>query len=291
MDWESKFKKALCSEDIGSAINVLEQQSTSHAGTPPTVIKSRAVNLLRDSLPDSKLELWAEELANNTSSTAKELACSLLVYYFPAQPHLVQHLMIRLADDPNWEVRESAAQTFGAILTNQFKTAYPLFEKLVIHKSSNVRRAIAVAVKYAAKKRNPEWGPQLLNLIEPLLTDPTEYVRKNLGPFTLGDGLLRCYPKLTMASIKKWAQSRDEVVRWNVAMCLSTAEARKHLGEALLILGELATDDRRFVWRAVASALKNHARSTPQQVLPVVRKWMSDPTRRPAAEVVCRYVT
>ncbi len=73
-------------------------------------------------------------------------------------------------------------------------------------------------------------------------------------------------------------------------MVFSAAEAAKHVGAALPILTELAADERRFVWRAVASAMRNLGRRRYTQVVPILKGWLHDEQRRRVAEVALRYV-
>ncbi|MEW5934280.1 MAG: hypothetical protein AB1816_11935, partial [Bacillota bacterium] len=108
--------------------------------------------------------------------------------------------------------------------------------------------------KYAARTRRHEWAEPLLELVEPLLTDPHPYVRRNLGPFVIGDQLLRSYPAQTLARLYRWAERPDAVTRWNVAMVFTSAEGRRHREAGMRILEILASDTRSPVARAVAAA-------------------------------------
>lgn len=169
-------------------------------------------------------------------------------------------------------------------MERNFDEAYALLQRWARHPSENVRRAVVLTAKKAGKERRPEWGEPLLDLLKPLLSDRSVYVRKNLGPFAIGDGLLRYYPGLTIARLTRWAEEEDEQVRWNVAMAFSTAGAARHLDAALPILERLAADDRRFVWRAVASAMRNLGRRVPERVVPVLKEWLKDERRARPAE-------
>jgi 3-methyladenine DNA glycosylase AlkC len=111
-----------------------------------------------------------------------------------------------------------------------------------------------------------------------------------LGPFAIGDGLLRYYPELTIKRLINWAEAENEQVRWNVAMAFSAAEAAKHLEAALPILSHLATNNRRFVWRAVASAMRNLGRRAPESVMPVLQKWLKDEKRARPAEAALKFL-
>ena len=119
---------------------------------------------------------------------------------------------------------------------------------------SRVRRAVVVGAKSAARTRRPEWAEPLLDLLEPALKDENEYVRKNLGPFTIGDQFLRSYPDATLARLRKWMEDPDENVRWNVAMAFAAASGARLAQRAPDILDFLAKDERPSVRNAVRAA-------------------------------------
>jgi 3-methyladenine DNA glycosylase AlkC len=59
----------------------------------------------------------------------------------------------------------------------------------------------------------------------------------------------------------------------------------------LEILQQLAADERRFVWRAAASALHYLGKHHPEVVRPLVENWLQDERRKRAAEVALRYIS
>jgi len=122
------------------------------------------------------------------------------------------------------------------------------------------------------------------------MADPARYVRVNLGQFAVSLALLKNYPDLTLRWLHTQSRKSDENVRWNVAMVWSAVGGRKHAEEGARILHRLAADDRRFVWRAVASAAVKLGRARPDLVKPLVRKWRTDPKRKHAAAVVAYYL-
>jgi 3-methyladenine DNA glycosylase AlkC len=73
-------------------------------------------------------------------------------------------------------------------------------------------------------------------------------------------------------------------------MAFSTAAGAKHLDAALRILTAMAADQRRFVWRAVASAIRNLGRRHAEVIRPVLEGWSKDERRRQVAEVELRYM-
>lgn len=215
---------------------------------------------------------------------------TLVVSAFPDRPDEVGAFFLRLADDPDRIVREIAVDLLSRLLIAQFKDVYERCSEWIRHPSPNVRRAVAVAVKRAARARDPYWAVPMLDLLEPLLTDHDSCVRKGLGPYAIGDGLLRYYPDYTLKRLTRWAKRTDDHTRWNVAMSFSTAVSARHVDQGLPVLRELATDDRRFVRQAVAAAMRNLSRRRPDNVLPELNAWLHNHRKRQVAELVRRYV-
>jgi HEAT repeat protein len=201
-------------------------------------------------------------LAGSAEPMARSIACILLADLWQQDRQHVLDRAIQLATDPDWEVREWAAGIFGAALDRDFVGEYPTMRALVSHPEPGVRRAIALAAMRAADTDSPQRAQPLIDLLEPLLTDRDDYVRKNLGPFAIGDGLMRAYPDATLDALAAWALRDDEITRWNVAMACGSGAARRHQEHILPILATLANDDRRLVLQAVRTARRRLSPAT-----------------------------
>ncbi len=283
--WEARFQELLAAGEGGDALALLEARSTAHAGTPKSADKQAACKLILAEYRPRPDELWriTNELATAQSPTRRELACVLLEAFFPKHRKEVQALMPALADDPHWEVRLWAGELFARLLGAHFDELYPIYQELAGHPSPFVRVAIATSVRDSGHRGHPERAARLLDLVEPLLSDQAHEVGRNLGPFAIGDALLRFFPEATLERVRRWARSDDEQVRWNAAMVFAAAEARKHLEIALELLSELARDPRRRVWQAVSSALRNLVKGDPDRVVPTLQSWLGDERKLPAA--------
>lgn len=288
--WEEPFREALGRGDLVLAVRAL--RSVGHAEKRRRLRPSEithAVALLEQGVPDGE-QRWAYAVRLVKDRLSTTLGVKLLINFFPGRPDDVVGIWLWLAEHSEWERREDAAWMLSELLLAHFEAAYSRCEEWVGHPSENVRRAVVVGVKRAAKARTPGWGERFLDLLEPLLSDRSVYVRKNLGPFAVGDGLLRCYPERTLERLAAWAERADEQTRWNVVMAFSAAEGAKHVQPASSILTRLAADERRYVWRAVASAMRNLGRRRPAEVVPVLRGWLRDERRREAAETALSYI-
>lgn len=278
-----RFNEWAGAGDLDALVRYL--MSGVHHGRPgrPTDVKRQAVRALEEAGDPARRFAIAKALAVRDEYVARELACALLDEAWPEHRNAVTALMQRLADDADWEVRETAAGLLARVMERDFDGALRLYTTWTGHPSPNVRRAVVLAAKYVGGARRPEQARPLLSLVERLLPDKELYVRTNLGPFAIGDGLLRSFPDETLAKLKRWAARRDEGTRWNVAMAFSSAEGAKHPDAAFEVLEFLAADDRRYVWRAAASAMRSLAKRHPQRVREALAAWRKDPRRAPAA--------
>ena len=176
----------------------------------------------------------------------------------------VERAIHRLARDDDWEVRETAASLLGDALERDFDAYLKPAQAWVATGDARLRRAVVVAAKYAARSRHPERAETLLDLVEPALVDHDEYVRRNLGPFAIGDQLLRSYPDATFARLERWSREPDENVRWNVAAAFTSASGAHVAERAFGMLAFLSNDARPFVTRAVGAAVRNILKRRPE---------------------------
>lgn len=293
-DWEVAFKIALAQDDLSEAIEILERRNKS-SGTPRGDDKVKALKAVQ-SLANNADEryLMAVQLLDHDSAAARSLAAMLtttfIVPLYAQRPRVAEEILLRIADDAHWEVRESADTVLLQLVKADFSKAYALLKRWAMHSSENVRRAVVMTAKKAGRERQSGWANPLLDLLELLITDRSVYVRKNLGPFAIGDGFIRYDSALTLQRLVQWAKMSDDQARWNVAMAFSTAEAARHVDAAVPILEQLAADERRYVWRAVASAMRNLGRRVPKKVIPILERWLKDERRVRPAQTAMKYI-
>lgn len=207
---------------------------------------------------------WAQRLMAHPRRVDKDFAALLLLPLAASHPKEVARAAYRLARDDDWEVREYGATLAGRLLTAAFDAFVPTARDWVRGRDSRARRAVVVGAKHAARERRPERAEALLDLIEPALRDHDEYVRKNLGPFAIGDQFLRSYPEATRARLARWAQDADENVRWNAAMAFAAATAVRHADLGLPLLDALSRDPSGFVRRGATAARRRLAARAPR---------------------------
>jgi hypothetical protein len=226
---------------------------------------SRAATMVRAHSASSLVRRdWASRLLQHPRRVDKELAAVILRPLIASHRADVERAVNRLARDDDWEVREAAASLLGDALERAFDEYLRPAQAWMATGEPRLRRAVVVAAKYAARSRHPDRAEPLLDLIEPALAERDEYVRRNLGPFAIGDQLLRSYPDATFARLERWAREPDEIVRWNVASTFTSASGARVAERGFGILAFLATDTRPLVARAVSAAVRNIVRRRPE---------------------------
>ena len=231
-----------------------------HRGRPgaPLAIKQLAVERLlihHHRAPRRRFRI-AMALTAHTESVARQVGCPLLAGFWPEEGDAVIERWLALAEDDDWEVREWAAGMGATLLEEDYEAIRERFSTLIPHGSARVARAIAVAVRGALDSRRPERVDGFLDLLEPLMEEEDLVVRKILGTYVLGDGVLRVYPRATLTRMKSWARRTNWVIRWNIAMALSTPTARQHVRRAIPILKGMSRVEPQ-VDRAVMRAHNN----------------------------------
>jgi HEAT repeat protein len=282
------LEAALARDDPTAVMGALEGQwhhgrPGSHAALRQQVGERLSAALIGDTTREGR---WIEVLAMSPSPSARQVACLLLANRYSRDRPGALRTAEALADDAHWEVREAAAGLMGRLLALDFARIRSWLATLRSSRSENLRRAVVLAVKYAARREHPERTPALLDLLAPLLRDESAYVRRNLGPFTLGDGLLRIDPRTTLAQLRAWSHDRDPMVRWNVAMAFSSAIGSFHWPAARATLERLARGPEPLVRMSVAKAVRRARQRYPEEVAEALRSWAKDPDRAATAQLV-----
>jgi len=295
---ERELTTALDRGDLDALIAALAKRGSGAAavGADPGTAKVAdivlAARLIRSRFKADRAALfdWTQRLLKHADYNAHQTGLVLLSDVYAVKPAAARRLLQRHADSDNWAVREYAGTCAGRILDAHFDEFHAVLTAWSTHASENVRRLVVIAAMEAAKAGRPKRGAKLLKLLHPLMSDDSRYVRVNLGPFALSLALLKNYPELTLKFLQKHARRKNEYARWNVAMVWSAVGGRKYAEEGARLLDQLAADERRFVWRAVAAAAAKLGKARPDIVKPLIKQWQADPRRQPAAEAARRYL-
>lgn len=232
----------------------------------------------------------AKGFASHLEPSARQVACHLISRIHADDADGSIRLLERLLDDDDWTVRDTAATIGGQLLRRDFRSMIGHARRWRDSESPSMRRAAVIAAARAAHPMHLERAEPLLKFLEPLLSDREPLLRRALGPSALGASLLRHYPRASFEYLTQWSTSNDEQVLWNVAMAFSAPPAATMAKKALIILRKLSLDERRFVWRAVASAIWKLGRKCPEIVRPELTRWLADERRTEVAREALKHL-
>ncbi len=269
-----KILKLIKSENYEDVLKILDKVKTSHAGTSKTkdkrfVIREIVRNIL-DSGKDTVKKFYSAgkffcEIENDN---AKEIGISLIWRGYEFNPEKVKRILLKISDDPNWEVREYAGNAFADTLYyhNDFLSDLNEWSG---HSSENVRRAVVFS---ALAYRDEKNFKKAFTLLSKLMKDRSVYVRKNLGPFILGSLFGGKFPEETSDFLKKSGKSKDPYVKWNVIMSFNNSFGKNHPDKALEVLSMFKDDNEIRVIRAMRSTLNFLGKHHPEAVDSFIRK-------------------
>jgi hypothetical protein len=274
---KKKILSAIGNKDFRQIISLLDSVKTSHAGTAKTKDKRFVITSLVKDVFDSTKDLKDCEFQRGKiffnygnifykmdESVSKQIAVSLIWRAYAYNKRIVKEILLDVADNDNWEVRETA----GGILANILyynPEFYSTLKKWAKHPSYKIRRAVVISSLGLLEKGKKENLPKVFELLEPLLYDDNIYVKRNLGPFVLGSYFGNNFPEEVFIQLDKWLKLKDENVRWNIAMAFRSSFGCRHRKKASAYLEILSKDNSPIVQRAVKSVmnfLKKHCRGS-----------------------------
>lgn len=282
--FEEKLAQSIRNFDLEFLVKLLES-----SGRVPDFRKAQKLILKQYKREPENCFDFAVKLAQNKSWCARFTASITVGEMTKDHYKAVMPILKELADDESWEVREGAADGVNIVLGHHFELALRELKSWVVSGNENLTRAVVVGVMPRPKVDFSSHLDEILDLLEKVLPDRREYVRKNLGPFCL-NLMASKYPNVVLPRLREWTRSKGEQVLWNVAMSFSAKFGRRYPDEALEILEIIGRDERRYVWRAVVSALRNIGRTHPEKVLPLLKKWLEDEELKKVAEVALKYI-
>jgi hypothetical protein len=176
-------------ESNGAAFNVVEDLDPHLKGIElypfePLLKLGSEVGKVLEKNPAAAIDI-VMSMAGSPLEASRALACVVVGRVARHGPAQWMSLARHLAADDNWEVREYAAHIFDTHGDIEGLSAFHLdycFEVLnqwVRDTDYRVRRATTNALLGYFLK-HPEIGERLVTLLEPLLTDTSDYVRRNL---------------------------------------------------------------------------------------------------------------
>jgi 3-methyladenine DNA glycosylase AlkD len=263
---KAKIVRSISKENFRQVISVLDSVKTLHSGTAKMKDKrftiAEIVKYIIEKFKgttDKQLEKIfysaGKKICAIKSDNAKEVGVHIIWRGYDHDKRSVTASLMKIADDPNWEVREYAAGAISATVY-KYKDFYNTLEKWRKHSSENIRRAVVMSAWGLRDRQNPTCALKAFALLEPLLYDSSVYVKKNLGPFAIGSWYGNAFPKETLKQLDKWIRIKNDNVRWNVAMAFNNSFGNRYPEKALKYLKVLSKDKSKIVQRSVVSTLR-----------------------------------
>ncbi len=193
-------------------------------------------------------------------------------------------VMYECIPDVQWEALEAMAWGVGKMVIAHPDEVLPTLREWARDKNHWVRKAVSHSMVIFLNTTKTSRLEDILGIMDILIKDSHTEVRKSIG-FVLRQ-VSRKAPQRMVQFFSKWIKEEDQYLRWNIA------NGSRNLGEEVLpILKELARDDRNFVRRASASALKDIARKH-KGAAKLLEEWQQDPHEgvREAAATALSYV-
>lgn len=248
-------KIGLVSKDLTEILERLDHYSTNSRGSAPAkeIVKaaSRLISLGEDSLEN------AVALLNINTINSIELALMILPLKSREDRCEIFDILIKYADHDNWEIREYAGERLGEFLRYNFHERKKSLIRMRNSHSENVRRAVVIGLKYLGKYRELSISQDILEILGHYMDDESKYVKKNLGPFALGDAMINYDSARTLDFLERYARSDNPNVKWNVAAVFSTASSAKHSNVGFNILSNLIYDTDKSVRQMALKSFKN----------------------------------
>lgn len=261
---EKKKKKILSfidKNEYDKLITYLDTFKTAHAGTPKTDIKRFTIkeitkHILQSESSEKNFLDLGKKLCDRKEYVSHEIGISIIWRGYRYNKKETKEILLQIADSENWEVREYAAGAFINVLKEN-PDLYKTILQWTKHKSENVRRTVVFSALAYSDKKDTSKLKNAFEILEPLMSDVSVYVKKNLGPFILGSHLANHHTEEVISQLKKWMKINNEQVKWNIAMTFNNSFGIRHPETALLFLKELSKEKSKIVSRAVISTLRH----------------------------------
>jgi hypothetical protein len=262
-------KMGSTNKSLHEILTELEHHSTNSRGSAPAKEIDKAAKLLKSSGHGTLKD--ATSLLDIGTNTAIELALLILPTESNKDSKKVFDLLLKYADHENWEIREYAGEMMGEFLRHHFRN----YSKHLIHlrrsNSENVRRAVVIGLKYLGKYRELSLSQDILEILGWYMDDESNYVKKNLGPFAIGDAMIEYDPVHTITCLRRWTSHSNPNVKWNVASVFTTAAGAKYYDVGFELLGKLIQDDDTSVRQMALKGFKNLYQRNPSK-RPAIKK-------------------
>jgi 3-methyladenine DNA glycosylase AlkC len=206
--------------------------------------------------------------------------CYTVIYLGQNHPEELEHYAYQLAKDEDWRVREFIANAYDDLFSEcQEDYLFELMKKWVKDPNEYIRRVPTNALlKYGRKNME-----KVLVLMEELLHDQSEYVKKNVY-FCLQQISKSSHPILKIPNpsgpdillkwLVKWAEDDNQDCKWILANTLGNVWAKNHIPAALMLLERISHNSSTPIQTVIVNAVKTLAKYDKNIVTQKVDQWL-----------------
>ncbi len=197
-----------------------------------------------------------------------------------AQLHaLVERICLQLDVDHGRGLR-----ALTECLRQGYTLFFPALRRLAQEGTRARRQALVRAVAEATDPHDPFRASFLLEILSPMLWDPSAEVRRAARQ-VLREKMAHVHPEETLELLVQWAAAPDPAQRALAAQMLGHLPA-KLTKRALIVLKQLARSEDKHVRRVTLASLRRLAKQSPQVVGPELVRWEEDPGLAPMVQRV-----
>jgi 3-methyladenine DNA glycosylase AlkD len=177
-----------------------------------TDIEKAADEVFTTHEPTETMEI-AKALYASKAHQARMLATFLFGRLAARSKESLAFLHLRVSQDEDWRVQEVLAKAFDQYCKDiGYDRAIPVIRDWLSDANPNARRAVTEALRIWTARPYFDEHPQIaVQLLSPLRTDTSEYVRKSVGN-ALRD-ISRKHKDLIKAELKQWDLTDRRVVQ------------------------------------------------------------------------------
>lgn len=231
----------------------------------------------------------ARRLAARRRADERRIACELALLDADDSPRSTLSDLEPLLEDREPSVRAAALRATSRVAEAHFDRVSDVLVAWHGSESPALRRAAAAAAAKSAAAHRLERAPSLVRLAKRMLGDLDPVVRRTAVGATF-PAVLQAYPEAAFEALLEGSTSSDARVLRDVAGVLACPAAAPLAKRAMIVLRKLATDERRPVWRAAASAMWRLGRHRPDVVRPELERWLDDDVRQRAAQEALKHL-
>jgi len=238
-----EYFEDVVNEFIHSSEHEYPEQGELHDIHIPSGIKSAvASKLVEDKhLLKERLEI-IQKLVKSKNSAIVETGICMVPSVYGSDPHISENILESASRNDNWEIREFASEAAGNILSIDFDSFSNVIEKWAESGDGRLMRSAALALRRYSYSMPSSNCDRIMDMLDRMMKNNDPYLRRNLGPYAIGDGILGNCKETAEIRIREWARSENQEIRKNTVLIFKARKSSRNQEFSREILNILAHD-------------------------------------------------